>query len=161
MKKMTACCHVIGGFEYSALFLFGSAYSALILYYVFFLIIITNVHEWCSGWQRVWWSLGPGFDSQVPQMLISIFSHILVCRQREATHHKPHIRRAKCPSEADPKAKRGSTPYSWSASAPFNPESQRALCLMGLNSRIKHPFLAHTSLWFCYFSLSLYFSFLL
>ena len=50
--------------------------SMVIAFHIIFLLVImfTNAFEWRSGWRHCWQALGPGFDSQVPHIILSIFS---------------------------------------------------------------------------------------
>ena len=47
--------------------------------------ILTKHAAWCGGWWSVWQPLGPGFDSQVHPIFVSIFSqhnHMQAFKQR-------------------------------------------------------------------------------
>ena len=55
--------------------------SMVIAFHIIFLLVIifTNAFEWRSGWRHCWQALGPGFDSQVPHIILNVFSNIISC----------------------------------------------------------------------------------
>ena len=50
-------------------------------------IILTNALKWFSSKCAGIWLLGPGFDSQVPQTLVNMFSNIFICNACPEFHH--------------------------------------------------------------------------
>ena len=107
--------------------------------------------KWCSGWQHAWYKLGPGFDPQVPQRLIKFFSNVILCRQREATHHRPHIPACQVSIRSRSKGQEREHTILLVNSAPLNSQSQQALCKMGLIIPYTPSNLAQTPLGFAIF----------
>ena len=66
----------------------------LILY--LFLISLPKAFKWLSGWRAGCVPLGPGFDSQVPHIIVSIFSNMFICSKRQSVPPCTHQSQAPC-----------------------------------------------------------------
>ena len=88
-RKMMTCCFVFGRFKK------WRAFCALQFSVLLFVIIFVSQYTYkraqvvgmvkCVGYA----SLGPGFDSQVPQRLVNIFSNMFLCSLPNNKHHMP------------------------------------------------------------------------
>ena len=76
-------------------------------------------------------SLGPGFDSQVPQKLYVIFHNVFLCRLSRASHHGLLHPKCHVSLNGNPKAKRRGTPCYLVNAHADNSRSQRRLKLSG------------------------------
>ena len=61
----------------------------LLLLLLLLCIVCTNKNRWCSGERSVEFALGPGFKSQVPQLLHIIFLFRISCMYNPRVHHTP------------------------------------------------------------------------
>ena len=71
--------------------------SMLFIFHILFslFILLTNAFKWPSGRRAGMQPLGPGFDSQVHPIFVSIFHNIIMCRHSKVFHHIPQTIRRK------------------------------------------------------------------
>ena len=117
-----------------------------------FIIIISKACKWCSGWCVGLEPLGPGFESQVPQNIYSIFLHIFMCSTPRVIHHTPQRSTRQVASGQDPVAKVEGPPYSLVSACIANSESQQGCLRRAQTISIQTPSLGpiHLGLFFSF-----------
>ena len=75
------------------------------------------------------WTLGPGFEPQVPPKLFVIFLHIIVCKAQKKLYHVPLVHKAPCGLKRGSCGQRCRTPYTLvkAHAANFQKSMDRAL----------------------------------
>ena len=87
----------------------------------------TNKRKWPGGWGRVLQVLGPEFDSQVPHIILNIFSNTILCSNHPKFHRARPATACHVASGIHPVARRWSPWYSGVNEHAHDHESQQGL----------------------------------